>query len=383
MTNLPDISSCPGLYIHIPFCRTKCVYCDFVSSPEFDSDIIARYIRAIGYETGKKASSWKEFDTIYIGGGTPSLLEARDISKIFSLLHQRFEIMKNCEITLEANPGDITNEKISVWKNLGITRISLGVQSLNDEVLTFLKRRHSARQAISAFDQLTEAGFSVAMDLIFGYPEHTVDAWKSTLLQVIKLKPNHLSCYQLTIESGTPLAAMVQHKKTHPICQDVEADLFKTSQKTLQDHGYDHYEISNFAADSSHYSRHNTKYWFRVPYLGIGVAAHSFNGNTRWSNYKNVDEYCKQQESSGNSVDFSEEISEQNALVEQIFLGLRTRWGIARNLLPDTARRSVEYKNFVDSGWLLESEDRIWLTPAGFCVADYLARELIAMSLSF
>jgi len=379
MTDKSAISRLPGLYLHIPFCLSKCIYCDFCSTPDFSSELVDRYINAIVIEAKYSKLNWNKFDSMYIGGGTPSLLKPEHLSSIFETITNTFDLSKTCEITLEANPGDITEEKTALWKNLGITRVSLGIQSLDDHVLAFLKRRHSSNEAIDAFHCLAEAEFKVAVDLIFGYPGHTIEAWKKTLFRILDLEPSHISCYQLTIENGTPISRLINKLKLFPISKDLEADLFKTSQTLLSNHGYDHYEISNYALNSNNYSQHNSKYWFRIPYLGLGVAAHSFDGAVRWSNCTGIEEYCDLAETNKSAISFSEEINKSTATIEQIFLGLRTKWGIKKHLIPESIRKSRQYENFIRSGWLIESSNQIQLTHCGFSVADFISEELIAL----
>ncbi|MDR2804235.1 MAG: radical SAM family heme chaperone HemW [Dysgonamonadaceae bacterium] len=278
-----------GIYIHIPFCRTRCSYCDFCSVAVGKTRGEREdYVEALCQELQERKTYLQghSIETIYFGGGTPSQLSAKHFEKIFETLAAVYPALAPCEITLEANPDDLTPEYLDSLKKLPFNRISLGVQSLNDAELRFLNRRHDASSAVRAVRLCREKGFeNISIDLMYGLPNQTLKSWQSTLRQAVGLDVQHLSAYHLTYEEGTPLFDRLQQEIVHSIDEDLSVALFETLIDVLTGAGFEQYEISNFAR-SGYSSRHNSGYWNGAPYLGIGASAHSYNGESRQWNKK-------------------------------------------------------------------------------------------------
>lgn len=334
-----------SLYIHIPFCLSKCLYCDFYSIP-YNSQTAADYIKALCREIGFRKSNIHSLRTIYIGGGTPSVLSEKDISKILDTVKNIYSVNSDAEITLEANPKTITPDKAKSFLSSGINRISMGVQSFSDEELLVLGRAHNAEDAVRTFKDIRDAGFqNISIDLIYGIPGQSPEQWGFTLQQAIELGPEHISAYELTPEQGTPLFDMLKQGKLVMPDEDALADMFYKGIETLNGHGYTHYEISNFAKPGFE-CRHNLKYWDRGEYIGIGAGAHSFSGSTRTANLRDVQKYIEEINSGTLPVSETTEITEEEALNEQIFLGLRKTGGIGLDLFPvgtaETIKKAVK-----------------------------------------
>ena len=320
-------SELPGLYIHIPFCLSKCGYCSFHSVTA--THLIDATVNAIMREMDIYRDFFFFFDTIYIGGGTPSLLSIGQMESLFKAIHRNFEIAQSAEITLEVNPGDVSMEYLLNLKNLGIKRVNIGVQSFDDRILKFLGRRHSAQQAVAAINAARKAGFrNVGFDLIYGVFGQDIKRWEKTLQKALSFAPEHLSCYQLSLDKQTPLFKRYQQESLSIPSEDQALDFFKTTSRTLTESGYTHYEVSNFARTDSLKSRHNTKYWRHVPYLGMGPAAHSFDGSSRWWNTADVDAYLKVIDNGEKPVEKSETLTQTQLALEALFLGMRTKDGI-------------------------------------------------------
>lgn len=277
-----------GLYVHVPFCRTKCLYCDFYSTT--DDSLVDTWLQAIDQEMRLYKECFNVFDSLYIGGGTPSLLDTARITLLFSSLRNHFTFLPDSEITVEINPDDAGIERFRTLKSLGVNRLSIGVQSFVDDELAFLRRRHTAAAAERALEMAREAGFShIGIDLIYGLPGQTKRGWRNTLERALSFAPKHLSCYQLTVEETTPLGLKVSRGEVRMPEGEQERALFLLTSRFLQEHGFVHYEVSNFAVSSDFFCRHNRKYWRHVPYLGLGPAAHSFDGGQRWWDHKTVE----------------------------------------------------------------------------------------------
>jgi oxygen-independent coproporphyrinogen-3 oxidase len=281
-----------GIYFHIPFCKTRCVYCDFFSTKEADKNKIKGYVDAICRELLDRKDYLKGYpvETIYFGGGAPSQLSSENFNKIFKTLE---EININCsalqEISLEANPDDITPEYMDSLKNLPFNRISLGIQSFNDAELWFLKRRHDAKSAIRAVRLCRERGFkNISIDLMYGLPNQTIKQWESTIRRAIALNVQHISAYHLIYEENTALFDLLQQGNIQALDEERSLTLFEILIDQLTGAGFEHYEISNFA-QAGYQSRHNSAYWNGTPYLGIGASAHSYNGASRQWNEKALD----------------------------------------------------------------------------------------------
>lgn len=315
-----------GLYIHVPFCVRKCPYCDFNSVTELS--LMDRTVDALVRELDIADGAWGElhFDTVYFGGGTPSLLPPQSVERVLDKARKRLSIAPDAEITLEANPGTVTLERLAAYRSLGVNRINLGVQSFSDASLRYLGRIHNADEARAALVQAREAGFErLGLDLIHGLPGQDRALFARDLEQALDFRPEHLSCYMLTLEPGTPL--FLQEAGKNPD-EAKQAELFLFTIKRLEEAGFLHYEVSNFARGPAHTSRHNAKYWNGAPYLGLGPGAHSFDGRVRSWNLSPVPDYLARVEAGQSPCDESETLTREQEILESLSLGLRQRKGI-------------------------------------------------------
>jgi len=362
----------PGLYIHVPFCRSKCPYCGFFSIAS--TSLVERWLEALKKEIGLYKGIFKySFDSLYLGGGTPSILNSDQLKEIMGFLFVGFEFENNTEITIEGNPGDMNHEKIIGIKSMEINRVNLGVQSFNDDDLMFLGRKHNAREAEEAILLLRDSGIgNIGIDLIYGLPGQSLEAWKENLEKALVFHPEHLSCYQLNIEKGTPFENMRKKGLIEPLKEETEESFFMATSEFLEDHGYIHYEISNFSRGESYYSRHNCKYWDHTPYLGLGPSAHSFNGASRWWNQRSVRGYCEALEKGESPVEESEDLTEEQIIMETISLGLRTRWGFDQKILVNNSELKNTVLMLTDTGYIRIEGDMIIPTKKGFLIADQL-----------
>lgn len=360
-----------GLYVHVPFCRTKCRYCDFYS--ETDLDAVSPWFSAALAEADLYREICGAFDTLYLGGGTPSLLPARLVESLLRGLRGCFSFGPGTEITLEANPDDVTAEKLRAWRAAGVNRLSLGVQSFDDKELRFLGRRHGARRAMEALDLARKAGFSnVGIDLIWGLPGQSLSQWMTTLEEALAFSPEHLSCYELTVEEGTRLHEAVT---TGAVVLPAEADLaerFLATSERLTVFGYDHYEVSNFARTRRHRSRHNQKYWRHVPYLGLGPSAHSFMEGRRWWNVRSLHDYIRRLQWNISPVAGDERLTGDQLRLETLYLSFRTSDGITRRELGEGPEVESALEALRRSGNLEVVGDRVRATLTGWLMADRL-----------
>lgn len=357
-----------GLYIHVPFCKTKCPYCDFFSIT--DTSRIDEWIAALREE----AEFYREFglfDSLYIGGGTPSVLDDRQIDSLIDGIRGIFRFAKETEVTVEMNPDDVTREKLRHYQSLGINRVSLGVQSFREEETGFLGRRHSAGQALFAAGAIRDAGFSeLGIDLMFGLPGQSVGQWRESLEKALMFEPEHMSCYQLTVEGNSEFSRLLRTGELLLPGDELQAGLFLETSRYLSDTGYIHYEISNFAKGPEHIARHNVKYWQHTPYLGLGPSAHSFAGGKRWWNLSNVPDYLRFLQRGRPPVKDSEELSAPDFELERLLFGFRTMWGIKLSEISPESRDKViklHKDGFVDF-----VGDRIVPTLKGYLFADKL-----------
>ena len=282
-----------GLYIHIPFCLSKCAYCSFYSIKSIN--LIPDYLGALRKEIEFYSKDFHSFDTIYLGGGTPSLLSPEQLASIFSAIHKTYKIAADAEISLEANPGDISPEYLKALRSMGINRLNIGIQSFDDKLLQFLGRRHSANEAIVAIETARQAGFNnLGIDLIYGVQGRGIKSWKNTLLKAVSFFPEHISCYQLSIDTKTPLYKKYEQSGFSLPNENAQVEFFMTTAEILENAGYIHYEVSNFARTDYLKSRHNLKYWRHLPYLGLGPGAHSFLDQKRWWNKSSVRNYLEE-----------------------------------------------------------------------------------------
>ena len=361
-----------GLYVHVPFCKTKCPYCDFYSITS--GTPVERWLEALASETTRYRGLFGTFDTLYVGGGTPSLLSEEETGRLFEILTAAFDFAAGSETTIEANPDDVTSRTLAVWRDLGINRVSLGVQSFDDDALRFLRRRHDAARAREALARLRKAGFSnIGIDLIYGFEGQSIDLWRRTIECALDYRPEHLSCYQMTIERSTEFGAMLEAGSLAAIDEETQRAFFMETSAILAGRGYVHYEISNFARGEELLSRHNHKYWSRTPYLGLGPSAHSFRDGKRWWNVRSVESYCRLLALGESPVEDSETLGDDEIALETLSLGFRTRAGVTLEALqryPDWERT---LKTLVDGGLVTIGDGHAAPTVSGFCVADRLA----------
>ena len=333
-------TSSPGLYIHVPFCRGKCPYCAFYSVPSLS--LVDRWLDAFKKEVLLYRGRFGRFDSIYVGGGTPSVLPAGHLESLMAHLFAHFDFEKDLEITIEANPSDLSRDMISAIGGAGFNRVNLGVQSLDDSALAFLGRGHTAKTAVAAFERLRASGFgNIGIDLIYGFRKQPLEAWLETLKKAVSLEAEHISCYQLTIEGKTVFSKREEKGELLPLTDEEERIFFIRTAEVLEAAGYLHYEVSNFARAAHFRSRHNRKYWDHTPYLGLGPSAHSFSGQKRWWNVRSIRKYCTTLEAGRFPVEGSENLTPEQIRLETLALGLRTSEGVDRNAIPRSPDSSV------------------------------------------
>jgi len=317
----------PGLYIHIPFCLRKCDYCDFYSVTSVSR--IPDFLKALFGEMKMVRDKWPPVDTVYLGGGTPSVLSIAQLRDVLAKVQENFILLSDTEITVEANPGDLDTVFLKQLRASSVNRINVGVQSFDQEVLTFLGRRHNVEQAVAAIEASREAGFeNVGIDLIYGVPGQSMDSWLNTLQQALLFFPEHLSCYQLTMEERTPLGKKCKAGEVSLPGEHLQYNFFMKTSEFLENAGYIHYEVSNFSRGTRFASRHNQKYWDHTPYLGLGPAAHSFQNNQRWWNYRSFDQYIAAVNSGVSPVEGTETLSMEQLRLEALYFGMRKKRGI-------------------------------------------------------
>lgn len=371
-----------GIYIHIPFCKTRCVYCDFYSTTR--AELKDRYIQALckELEMRKCYLNGDAIQTIYLGGGTPSQLDPEDFEQLFDTINRVYGMGQCEEITLEANPDDLTPAYLQALSRLPFNRLSIGVQTFNDEILKLLKRRHSSLQAIRAVKDARLAGFSnISIDLIYGLPGETPESWANDLSQAIALHAEHISAYHLTYEKDTPLYNMLKEKQVEAVSEDDSLFFFSELIRQLSNAGYEHYEISNFCLPGN-YSRHNASYWKGVNYLGCGPSAHSFNGESREWNVSSLNSYIEgmEKEERDREIEWLDKNTRYNDLV---VTALRTAWGLSlvqlekefgQKYLNHALRNAGKY---LDSGGMVIEKDHLRLTPKGIFVSDGMMSDLL------
>src|SRR5215203_3830864 len=317
-----------GLYVHIPFCSSRCSYCDFATGL-YQSDLAERYVRAVVQEIQSSRNVASHVDTLYFGGGTPSLLSPSQLDCILLALHDHFEIDNLPEITLEINPGSVNSEKLGEFRRLGVNRASFGAQTFDDAELAKLGRSHSAADALRTFADLREAGFAnVSFDLIAGLPAQTLTGWQRNIKIALELRPEHLSFYLLEVHSGTPLAEHIRRGIQPVPDDDLAGVMYEWMLERASTAGYEHYEISNLCRPGFP-SRHNVKYWTSAPYYGFGCSAHSYDGLARrWSNHRDVLKYVETIENGESAVVEEQQLSQTDVRAEALFLGMRMMSGI-------------------------------------------------------
>ncbi|MBX7223014.1 MAG: radical SAM family heme chaperone HemW [Blastocatellia bacterium] len=325
-----------GLYLHLPFCHSKCTYCGFVTG-SYQADLAGRYLAALETEIRHfpprnvaVVEGRLQVDTVYFGGGTPSILEAAQISNLLKVCRECFSLTPDAEITIEVNPGDTAPERVAAWKAAGMNRASLGVQSFFDHHLQAAGRDHTAAQAREAFQALRQGGFeNLSIDLIAGLPRQTLAEWESNLEQALGLEPEHVSLYLLEVKEGTKLAQMVATGRLPVPDEDLGAEMYEVMLNRLEQAGFDAYEISNFARHRALRARHNLKYWTETPFYGFGVGAHSYDGEERYWNTSLIHEYLEQIETTGQAIAERTARSAHEKFHEALMMGLRLRDGIS------------------------------------------------------
>lgn len=373
-----------GIYIHIPFCKSRCIYCGFYSTT--CSDLKARYVNALltemqlrrkeFYELGNPNSPC-ETDTIYVGGGTPSTLSYEDLAKIVSTTQTIFNGLSR-EITVEMNPDDITQELMMSMKAAGVNRISMGVQTFNDERLRFIHRRHTAEQARRAVETVRKAGIeNVSIDLMFGFPDETKEEWENDINEAITINPNHISAYCLMYEEGTLLFNMLQKKGISQIDEETSLEMYSTLIDKLTKNGYEHYEISNFARKGFR-SIHNSSYWKDTPYLGFGASAHSYNRKTRSWNVADLKSYIEAIESGTRPYEY-ETIDDNTHYNDLITTAMRTREGLELDKISATYRAFAlkAAQTNIENGLLEIADGHLKLTRQGLFVSDMVMSDLM------
>jgi oxygen-independent coproporphyrinogen-3 oxidase len=373
-----------GIYIHIPFCKKACFYCDFHFSVSFQQkdEVVASLIKEL--KERKNFIGQEEVKTIYFGGGTPSVLSAGNISEILKEVYAQYTVNDNAEITFECNPDDLSKEYLVGLKECGVNRLSMGIQSLNDESLTWMNRSHNVTQALQAIDSAAALGFrDMSIDLIYGIPMLTEDEWRQTLKRALAMPVNHLSAYSLTLEENTPYNKLVEQKKYKKPNDDEASRHFEILLEEIKLAGWENYEVSNFCK-AGNYSKHNTAYWQNVKYLGIGPSAHSFDGKSRHWNVRSNKEYI-QKIQAGESVSESEELSTKDLVNEALLTGLRTKWGVNLAEVMEqyeydiAATNQTQIMEWQQKDWLEMKDGVLRLRADGFLFADYIASELFVL----
>jgi len=380
-----------GVYLHLPFCLSKCAYCDFESVPLAGAGGLPtarRYLDALFVECDRRAAS-DEFSgataaTVYVGGGTPSILPPEWLAELLARVTARFDCVADMETTVEANPGTVSGEQLAALREAGFNRLSLGLQSCSEAVLRTLGRAHSAAQGLAAAGAAREAGWrNLNVDLIYAVPGQSLEEWQDTLRQVIALQPEHVSAYGLSVEPGTPLAAEIQAGRLCEPEDDLYAQMYLAAEKMLTEAGYEHYEISNYARPGFA-CQHNRSYWLNAEYLGLGVGAHSHRCGVRWNNVGAVGVYMDRLERGQMPVLRAEALSVHARVGEALMLGLRQAEGVSEQVLTDRygiAPREVfglEIEQLAGEGLLIAEEGRLRIPQEKWLVSNEVLGNFIA-----
>ena len=385
-------SQLAGLYIHIPFCLKKCSYCDFYSITDLSLQPV--FLDALASEMIMTRELDKGFDTLYIGGGTPSVLNIKSIEIIIKTAYQCYNILSNAEITLEVNPGTVTLEQLKGYRKAGVNRINIGVQSFNSANLSFLERIHSARDAQMVVKWAQRAGYeNIGLDLIYGIPGQTTSLWLKDLHSALEFHPQHLSCYMLSFEPGTPMHKDLQNRVFNPLPEHLVCEFFETTQSFLNANGYVQYETSNFAREvidesgiksaQSNISRHNVKYWNFSSYIGLGPSAHSFIEPQRFWNHSNVKKYVQELSTGRLPRAGKESLSREQLMIEAVYLGLRQTKGIVVDEFDKKfgvifeAMHAETIADLEEKGLVKMSQNRCALTAKGMLYLDSIAAMFI------
>ncbi len=373
-----------GIYLHIPFCRKICHYCDFYKSRRLEWK--PAFLLTLEREIAHRAPDWEgtEFTTVYFGGGTPSVLSAKEVAGILVVLQRHFSIVRNAEVTFEANPDDLSSGFLRDLRRAGVNRISIGVQALRNPLLRMMNRRHDAKAAGRAVKMAAEAGYTnISVDLIYGIPNLTVEEWEEELEEVLALPVQHLSAYLLTFEKGTVFGRWVERGKIVPPAEEIVVEQFHRLRKVTNEKGLLHYEISNFGKEGF-FSRHNLLYWRGNPYVGLGPSAHSYNGKVRRWNLSDVQGYVK---SGPREVPHEEEIlSIEDRFNDRILTSLRTMWGIDLQQLagefPSSMIKGAEkaLEKWLRTGHVEREGERYRLTEEGYLLSDRVISDCMVLS---
>lgn len=371
-----------GIYLHIPFCKRRCIYCDFYSTTQGEKR--EAYIHALCLELEQRKDYLQDepIETIYLGGGTPSQLDETAFQQIFKTIYQYYPVTESPEITLEANPDDLTPEYINMLRTLPFNRLSMGIQTFNETMLERLHRRHTARQAIEAFENCRKAGFqNISIDLMYGLPGETTETWEKDLSQAVYLHPEHISAYHLIYEEGTALWKLREEHRVKEVDEDVSVDFFSRLIHRLKENGYQHYEISNFCLPDK-FSRHNSSYWTGKKYLGCGPSAHSYNGTSRQWNIASLDDYIKGI-TEGSSVSEIEELDLYTRYNDFVITTIRTCWGMPLDRLKENFGEAL-YRYclrmaapHLQQGTLEITEDTLKLTEQGIFISDGIMSDML------
>ena len=358
-----------GIYIHIPFCKSRCKYCDFFSTTHLEKR--AQYVAALLEEWRMRAHEVKEpIRTIYIGGGTPSTLAVDSLKLIVDSLLLNVESQEQ-EITMEVNPGDVTAEKAHAWRAIGINRLSIGIQSFDDKLLQLIGRRHTAEQARKAVAAAQAAGFdNISIDLMYALPSQTMEQWQKDVAEALQMGVQHISTYGLIYEEGTVLMTLLDHGVIEAVDEDTEMQMYDYLVGQLAANNFEHYEVSNFALPNRQ-SRHNSSYWNNTPYIGLGAGAHSYDGQVRQWNISDLDTYIAQAMAHQLQPE-KEVLSEEQRHTERVMLGLRTNSGIG----IDEIDRS-KAQPYIAQGMLIEKDNRIVATTKGYHILNRIIEDLI------
>ena len=374
-----------GIYVHIPFCKKACNYCDFHFSTQLN--IIPELVNAIKKDLilNKHYLNNEKIETIYFGGGTPSLLDLNSIEQIISTIHLNYNVVDNIEFTLEANPDDLTKEKIKSLKQLGINRLSIGLQSFIDEELKWMNRSHKAYQSINSVTWAQDEGIeNISIDLIYGSKFQTLESWKKNINQVLQLKLPHISAYNLTIEDKTLLGKLNEKGLEPSVNDEFSMQCFDVLICETAKANFIHYEISNFGKEGF-FSKHNSNYWKGIHYLGVGPSAHSYNGNSRKWNISNNNQYIRLI-NNGQSFSNSEELSKVDEYNEYVLTRLRTIWGVEKTMIDSQFGKSylshfeTEIQKYLISGDCEFDDNIYFLTNKGKQIADKITSELFITS---
>ena len=372
-----------GIYVHIPFCRSKCQYCDFYSVTNKETNLLDSYRRAICEhirEAGAQAPDYL-VDTVYFGGGTPSFFGPEGMAAILTAIRKSFDVSPTAEITFEANPDSVSKHLLRRLRSEGFNRVSLGIQCDDDEILEKIGRPHNYRQAVEAYQLIRKKGFrNVSVDLMYGLPGQSLDAWLQTLENVLKLKPEHISCYGLKVEEGTPLYEVQEYANLAD--DDTQADMYLSAIRILREHGYRQYEISNFCR-KGHVSRHNLKYWNGEEYLGFGPDAASDFGGRRFTAVRDIHSYIDGILEGGMVLREMQEVPSRDRAGEYLMMRLRTSMGIVpeeyeRKFLLPFAPLEAVLETFRQRNLAVRSYDGRWhLTPQGFLLSNSIISDLL------